>query len=230
MDEVERGRLQPAREQVVLHEYDVAECLRVHELSRGVKHCVVDVGPHHLLRRGRPTRSAAEEPADRAAADVEDACSTAFADLVEKAAAARLPHSRLELKPLQFGGLARQQILLETTSAAPFEVASGDGTHYANLAGSSASPAGPRRAKMRKGATRIWTVPCAHTSGSGPRRRASSRSSAFAGRSEILSAAGRVPQEPPTGAGSQKVRDSIPLGSIGSGRTVMRNRGRTASG
>jgi hypothetical protein len=110
-----------------LDEYDVAEALRVHKLSSGVKHRIVDVEPHHLSVGPNPLAQQ-PQPADRTAADVEDACSTTFADLVEKAATTRLPHSRLELKPLQLGGLARQQVGLRRHLHSPFETGSDAGT------------------------------------------------------------------------------------------------------
>ena len=109
VDEVERGRLELAREEVVLHENDVAEALRLHELSGGVEQGVVDVGPDHLSVGADPLAQQSQ-PADRAATEVDDARSTPLADLFEKATTARLPHARLELQPLQLGGLVRQEV------------------------------------------------------------------------------------------------------------------------
>src|SRR5215211_3599979 len=120
VDEVERRRLQLAREEVVLHEHDVAEALRVDELSGGGEHRVVDIGPHHLAVGPDPLAQQSEPP-DRTAPDVEHAVAATFADLLEKPPPARLAHPRLELQPLQLGGLIRQQIRLGRHLHAPLE-------------------------------------------------------------------------------------------------------------
>ena len=118
VDEIERRRLQLAREEVVLREHDVAEALPVHELSGGGEHRVVDIDPHHLAVGPDPLAQQSEPP-DRTAPDVEDAGAATFADLVEKPAPARFPHPRLELQPLQLGGLIRQQVPLRRHLHAP---------------------------------------------------------------------------------------------------------------
>ena len=123
MDEVERGGFKPTRKKVVLREHDVAEALCVNELSGGVEHCVVDVGSHDFSFW---TDSLAQQsqPADRPATDVEGARSTTVPDLVEEAATTRLPHSRLQLKPLQLRGLICQQVGLRRQLQAPSKTAS----------------------------------------------------------------------------------------------------------
>src|SRR5688572_1022805 len=102
VDELERRRLQLACEKVVLREHDVAEALRVHELSGGGEQRVVDIGPNTLALGPDPLAQQSEPP-DRTAPDVEDAGAASFADLVENPAPARFPHPRLELQPLQLG-------------------------------------------------------------------------------------------------------------------------------
>jgi hypothetical protein len=91
VDEVERRRVELAREEVVLHECDVAEALRLHELCSGGEHCVADIRSHHLAVRADPLAQQSE-PTDRTASDVQGAGAATLADLVEKPAAARLPH------------------------------------------------------------------------------------------------------------------------------------------
>ncbi len=119
--------LELAREEVVLHECDVAKVFRIHELPGGVQHRVVDVCPHDLSVGPDPLAQQSQ-PADRAAADVEDTRSATFADLVEKAATTRLPHARLELKPLQLRGLIRQEVRVRGHPRAPFEAGPTGGT------------------------------------------------------------------------------------------------------
>src|SRR5215208_3098110 len=92
---VERRRLQLAREEVVLHQRGVSEALRAHELTGGGEHRFVDIGRHHLAVRPDPLAQQSN-PADRAAADIENARAATLADLVEETASGRLPHPQLE--------------------------------------------------------------------------------------------------------------------------------------
>ena len=61
------------------------ETLRVHELSGGGEHRVVDIKPHHLAVGPDPLAQQSEPP-DRTTSDVESAGAATFADLVEKPA------------------------------------------------------------------------------------------------------------------------------------------------
>ena len=111
VDEIEGRRLELACKEVVLHEYYVGEALGIHELSRGLEHRVVDVGPHDLSVRPDPLAQQPQPP-DRTAADVEDTRSSTVPNLVQKATTTRLPYARLELKPFKLRGLIRQEVRL----------------------------------------------------------------------------------------------------------------------
>ena len=108
VDEVERGRLELACEEVVPHECDVGEasestnCLAASSIAPSMSAPTTSPsGPtHSLSSRSHPI---APQPTSRTRAPRPS-------DLVEKAATTGLPHARLELKPFQLRGLIRQEV------------------------------------------------------------------------------------------------------------------------
>jgi hypothetical protein len=82
MHEVERARLEVAREEVVPDEADVAKALLGHEPVGRTEHRLVDVGPGHLPVRPHPLTQDPQPP-EHSAADVEGAGAAALADLLE---------------------------------------------------------------------------------------------------------------------------------------------------
>jgi hypothetical protein len=102
--QVEPGGLQLADEQVVVDQRHVVKAFVGHQLLGGGQHRLIDVGPHDLPVGADPVAEQ-PQPAQRAAADVQDPGSLALADLAEQASAGWFPHPRLELKPLQLGGV-----------------------------------------------------------------------------------------------------------------------------
>jgi hypothetical protein len=109
VDQVERGGLQLAGEQVIVDQRHIAETLGGRGLFGGGQHRRVDVGPDDLPVGADPVAEQ-PQPAERAAADVQGAGSLTVAELGEQASAGGFRHPRPELEALQLPGLTGQQV------------------------------------------------------------------------------------------------------------------------
>src|SRR5215216_422031 len=113
--EVERARLELAREQVVLDEADIAEALLCHKPVGRAEHRTVDVGSGYLSVRSDPLAEDPQPP-ERSAAEVQSTRAAAVADLLEQPSTARLPDPGLKLQALELRDLSSQQVPLRLRS------------------------------------------------------------------------------------------------------------------
>jgi hypothetical protein len=109
MHQVERRRLQPRGEKIVVDQHHVFEAFLPRKLCRGAEHGIVDVGADDLSVGAHPLAEQSQ-PSHHAAADIDGPKTATVTDLIQKTAAARLPHERLELEPFQLRDPIGQQV------------------------------------------------------------------------------------------------------------------------